>query len=179
MRPCFDQFLINVHCRPFLVPETKNHGVCISLAHCPSSDDIVSTFRPKVEMSNEIAVSQYSPTPSVMGQGMQGSHVLLKRVGGNCYQKLGSSCANVNDVRLPRSAIIDLQSHHPLFVSGDEITHELVLQELPSLRVSQRLKSQKHPLRDVKYSHDLSPSLLCCLSEDTLQFFSAKFSWKR
>ncbi|KAL6337278.1 hypothetical protein AAG906_036592 [Vitis piasezkii] len=162
--------------RPFLVPETKNHGVCISLAHCPSSDDIVSTFRPKVEMSNEIAVSQYSPTPSVMGQGMQGSHVLLKRVGGNCYQKLGSSCANVNDVRLPRSAIIDLQSHHPLFVSGDEITHELVLQELPSLRVSQRLKSQKHPLRDVKYSHDLSPSLLCCLSEDTLQFFSAKFS---
>lgn len=165
-----------MHCRPFLVPETENRGVCISLAYCPSSDDIVSTFRPKVEMSNEIAVSQYSLTQSVMGQGMQGSHVLLKRVGGNCYQKLGSSCANVSDVRLPRSAIIDLQSHDPLFISGDEITHELVLKELPSFRVAQCIKSQKHPLRDVKYSHDLSSHLLCCLSEDTLQFFSAKFS---
>lgn len=127
-------------------------------------------------MPNEVAVSQYSLTPSVMGQGIQGSHVLLKRVDGNCYQRFATSCANVNNVRLPRSAIINMQNNDPLFISGDEITHELVLQKLPSLGVAQRLKSQKHPLRDVKHSHDLSPSLLICLSDETLQFFSAKFS---
>ncbi|GFS45728.1 transducin/WD40 repeat-like superfamily protein [Actinidia rufa] len=91
--------------RPSLVPESENQGVCIALAYCPSSNHVVASFRPKVEMSGDMAVSQPSLTPatSLMGQG--------------------------------------------------------------------RLKSQKHPVRDVKYAHDLSSGLLSCLSEDKLQLF--------
>ena len=87
------------------------------------------------------------------------------------YQKLGSTSANVNDIRLAKSAIIDRQNHDVLFASSNEATYELFLQELPSFMVVQRLKSQKHSIRDVKYAHDLSSGLLSCLSEDKLQLF--------
>ncbi|KAJ4704979.1 E3 ubiquitin-protein ligase RFWD3 [Melia azedarach] len=157
--------------RSHLVPETENQGVCISLAYCSSSDDIVASFRPKVEFSNEIAFSQTVLTPPMIGQGIQGSRVLLKKVG-NCYQKLGSSSTIVNDIRLPKSTIIHLENQKRLFASGEEVTHELILQELPSFSVVQRLKSQNHPIRDVKYIRAHNPGLLCCLSEDALQLYS-------
>ncbi|XP_052174977.1 uncharacterized protein LOC127789921 isoform X2 [Diospyros lotus] len=161
--------------RLFLVPESENQGICIALAYCPTSNNIVASFRPKVEMSSDIAVSQPSPSPttSLTGQGVQGSHVLYRSVGSIRYKKLGSVCANVDSIRLPKSAIID-RGHGIQFVSGDEVACELVLQELPSFMVAQRLKYQKHPIRDVKYSRDLNSGLLTCLSEDILQLFSAK-----
>ncbi|KAL6987345.1 RING-type E3 ubiquitin transferase [Sarracenia purpurea var. burkii] len=164
--------------RPFLVPESQNQGVCIALAYSPSSNHIVASFRPKVEMSTEITVSQPSLTPvtPLMGHGVQGSHILYKTMGDGCYRKLGSVCANVNDVRLPKSAIIDIPNHNLQFASSNEVTCELVLQELPSFMVVQRLKSQKHPIRDVKYTHELSSGLLSCLSEDRLHLFSTKTS---
>ncbi|XP_057478678.1 uncharacterized protein LOC130766025 [Actinidia eriantha] len=159
--------------RPSLVPESENQGVCIALAYCPSSNHIVASFRPKIEIACDMAVSQPSLTPatSLMGQGVQGSHILYKNVGNRCYQKLGSTIANVNDIRLAKSAIIDRQNHDVLFASSNEATCELFLQELPSFMVVQRLTSQKHPVRDVKYTHDLSSGLLSCLSEDKLQLF--------
>ncbi|KAA8518707.1 hypothetical protein F0562_016519 [Nyssa sinensis] len=157
--------------RPFLVPGSENQGVCISLACCRYSNDIVASFRPKVEFSSDISISQPSLT---MGQGVQGSHVLYKRLGSRGYQKLGSTYANVNDIRLPKkSTIVARENQDPLFAFGDEITCELVLQELPSLMDLQRLRSRMHPIHDVKYTHTLSTGLLSCLSEDTLQLFSA------
>ncbi|XWS43549.1 hypothetical protein CRYUN_Cryun16bG0113600 [Craigia yunnanensis] len=164
--------------RPFLVPVTGNQGVCISLAYCSSSDDIIASYRPRIDFPNEMASSQPLLTPvigqvvPVIGQVVQGSHVHLKRAGSNCYQKLGATCANVNDVRLPRSAIMNIENHGCLFASGDELTGELVLQELPSFTVVQRLKLPKHPIHDVKYVHAFDGGLLGCLSEDILQLFS-------
>lgn len=150
-----------------------NQGVCISLAYCPSRDDIVASYRPKIEMSNEMADSQPSLTQSrIPGQGVVGSHVHFKRVGSSSFQKLSSVYANVNDIRLPKSAIIDIEDGNQLFASSNEATSELLLQELPSFTVYQRMKSERHPLRDMKYTHALSQGLLGCLSDDTLQIFN-------
>ena len=62
-----------------------------------------------------------------------------------------------------------------LYAAGDEVTGDLVLQQLPCLVDVQRLKSRKC-VRDVKYSQILNSELLSCLSEDTLQLFSSKMS---
>lgn len=161
-----------------MVPESVNQGICISLSYSPSSDDIVASYRPKVEMQNEMAISQPSITHSqVIGQGVQGSHVHYKEVGSNCFQKLGSACANVNESRIPiRSAILDIENQGRMFASGDEVTRELILQELPSFTVLQHLNTQKRPIRDVKYTHAISQGLLSCLSEDTLHLFGTKLS---
>jgi len=93
-------------------------------------------------------------------------------LGNSCYQKLGSSCAYVNEVRLQKSAI--LYNHNLQFASTKEVTGEVVLQELPSFEVVQHLKSQPYPVRDLKYTHDLSSGLLSCLSDDRLRLFSRK-----
>ncbi|XP_030522128.2 E3 ubiquitin-protein ligase RFWD3 isoform X2 [Rhodamnia argentea] len=161
--------------RPTLVSESADGGVCISLAYCPSSDDVVATYRPKVEMSKEVTTSQPLSTPSsspVGGQAIRGYHVHFRRAGSS-YQKLGTTGANVSDVRLPRSAIVDLENRNRLFASGDEATNQLILQELPSFSVSQQLKLKKHPFRDVKYMSAMNQGLLSCLSEDSLQIFKA------
>ncbi|KAK9127527.1 hypothetical protein Syun_016324 [Stephania yunnanensis] len=128
--------------RPFLIPEVANEGVCISLAYCPSSNDIVASYRPQVRTAFDIVGSQLplSQSPSVLGQGVRGSHVAIKRVNDGCYQKLGSTSANVNNVRMSKSAIVTLGNCNPLFAYGDEITHGLCLSEGPSLRVIQNLK---------------------------------------
>ncbi|KAK9289942.1 hypothetical protein L1049_008104 [Liquidambar formosana] len=86
------------------------------------------------------------------------------------------ACANVNDIRLSKSAIIDVENQNRIFASGDELAFELVLQDLPSFTAVQRLKSHKHFIRDVKYNHTVSKGLLSCLSEDTLQLFRAGLS---
>lgn len=163
--------------RPFLIPETTNQGVCISLAYCASSDDIVVSYRPRVEMSNEV-VSQPLLTPSpATGQGVLGSHLHLKRVGSN-YERLGVACSTVSDIRLPKSSIIYRQNQKPLFATGDEVSCGLILRELPSFTVTQRLRSHKHFIHDVKYTSTHSQGLLGCLSEDTVQLFSTKLSWE-
>ncbi|CAA3029587.1 E3 ubiquitin- ligase RFWD3 [Olea europaea subsp. europaea] len=112
--------------RPYLIPESENQGVCISLAYGPSRDDIVASFRPKIEFSGDLTISQptLSASTSISGEGVRGSHVLYKRVGGR-YEKLGATCANVSGIRLPKSAIVDGVSQNPLFASADEVTSEL------------------------------------------------------
>lgn len=159
-----------------MIPETINQGVCISLAHCPSSDDVVLSYRPKFDSSSDVPLSQPSLTPPhVIGQGVHGSHVLFKRIGRNHFQKLGSSCANVSNIRLPKCVIIDIERESRLLASGDDVTRDLVLQELPSFRVLQRFKSPEH-VRDLKYSPTLSHGLLGCLAEKSLQLFCTKLS---
>ncbi|KAK0583621.1 hypothetical protein LWI29_000351 [Acer saccharum] len=147
---------VGTEVRSYMVPETENRGVCISLAYSPSSDDIVASFRPRVETSNEIAISQPVVTPSpITGQGIPGSRVLLKKEGINHYQKLGSSITMVNDIRLPKSTIIDMGNQKQLFASAEEVSNELILHELPSFSSVQYLESRnhQHPFRDVKYTN--------------------------
>ncbi|XP_028776046.1 E3 ubiquitin-protein ligase RFWD3-like isoform X2 [Neltuma alba] len=161
---------------PSMIPETGNQGVCISLAYCPSSDDIVISYRPKFDMSIDGSLSQPSLTPSqVIGQGVQGSHVLLKRLDGSHLQQLGSSCANVSNIRLPKCVIMDVESESRLLASEDEVACELVLQELPSFGFVQRLKLPEHA-RDLKYSPTLNHGLLGCLTGKSLQLFCTKLS---
>ncbi|KAK9153890.1 hypothetical protein Sjap_001370 [Stephania japonica] len=161
--------------RPFLIPEVANEGVCISLAYCPSSNDVVASYRPPVRTVADIVGTQLplsqSPSPSVLGQGVRGSHVAIKRANDGCYRKSGSTSANVNDVRMSKSAIVTLGNHNPLFAYGDEISHGLSLSELPSLRVIQNLKPHEHPILDVKYCSSQGTGLLGCVSEDRLQLF--------
>ncbi|PIA29107.1 hypothetical protein AQUCO_06200005v1 [Aquilegia coerulea] len=161
--------------RPFLLAEMENQGVCISLAHCLSTDDIVASFRPKVQTSNDIINTQpsLSPSPTVLGRGILGSHVLIKRVGGNCYQNLGCVSANVNDVRMLKSAIVKIENCNPMFAYGDEFTRGLSLLELPSLKSVQSLKPHQHPILDVKYAASIGSGILGCVSEDRLQLFAA------
>lgn len=166
-----------MHCRPFLVPGSENEGVCVTLACSSSNSDIVASYRPKVKMLNKEIASQASPTPStsLMGNSVLGSHVSYKRTSSQCYQKLGSTCANVNDIRLPKSAIVDMcNDDSPLFVSGDEVRCEITLKSLPSLLTVQHLNPRKFPVRDVKFSHGSNSSILGCLCEDILQLYSPK-----
>ncbi|KAM7263937.1 hypothetical protein ACFE04_001620 [Oxalis oulophora] len=164
--------------RPFLVPETANQGVCISLACCPTSDDIVASYRPKLQTFNDGALSQsqpsFTPSPS-KEKGAVGSHSLLKRVSSKSYQEMGFSLANLPNVRLPKSTIIDANQNN-LFVSGDESFGGVVLQELPALAVVQRLHSQTYPILDIKYKAGLGQGLMGCLSENKLELSTQKLS---
>ncbi|KAL1822696.1 hypothetical protein ACET3Z_009474 [Daucus carota] len=165
--------------RPFLIPGSDNEGVCVSLACSSSNSNIVASYRPKVNMLNKESASQAVPTPSTnaMGNSVVGSHVSYKRTSSQCFQKLGSTCANVNDIRLPKSAIVDIRNDDaPLFVSGDEARGEITLQLLPSLLTVQHLTPQKFPVRDVKFTHGSNSSILGCLCDDILKLYSLKLS---
>lgn len=148
----------------------------MSLACSYSNSDIVATYRPKKMLNKELA-SQASPTPStsLMGNSVLGSHISYKRTSSHCYEKLGSTCANVNDIRLPKSAIVDMcNDDSPLFASGDEVRCEITLQSLPSLLTVQHLTPRKFPVHDVKFTHGSNSSILGCLCEDMLQLYSPK-----
>ncbi|KAL6521180.1 hypothetical protein OROGR_017749 [Orobanche gracilis] len=157
--------------RPYLIPESDKQGVCISLAHCKYSDDIVASYRPKIEIPNCPYISQ--PTATTLAQGTQGSRLIYRKIGPT-YQNLGTACDNVSAVRLPKSAIIDGVYRNRVFACGDDTTCELVLQELPSLMTLDRLKPRNNLILDVKYTQHSDSGLLSCLSEDSLQLYTAK-----
>ncbi|XP_043699819.1 E3 ubiquitin-protein ligase RFWD3 [Telopea speciosissima] len=163
--------------RPSLIPGMENQGVCISLAYSPMSDDIIATFRPKVETFNDTIGTQpsFSPSPSALGQGVQGSHVHVKRIGSSCYQSLGSTLTYVNGVRLSKSVIINLENCNPLLAYGDEATRSMKIWDLSSLRVIQTLEQHQHPIIDVKYA-SWGTGLLGYISEDKLELFSTRLS---
>ncbi|TKY62117.1 E3 ubiquitin-protein ligase RFWD3 [Spatholobus suberectus] len=167
------QWNIDSEERPLMVPETGNQGVCISLAYCPSSDDIVVSYRPKFDMSTDVPLSQPSPTPLTSGHGVQGTHVLFNGMGSHHFQMVGSSYANVSKIRLAKCVIMDTENQSRLFASWDEVTCDLVLHELPSFRVLQQFKMPAL-VRDLRYSP--SHGILGCLSENTLQLFYSKHS---
>ncbi|VFR01840.1 unnamed protein product [Cuscuta campestris] len=166
--------------RPHIIPQSDNHGVCISLAYAPSTSDIVASFRPKVVMSGDIGVAasqtMLSPSSSLTEQAVQGSHVVY-RIQSNNYHKVGVSCANVSSIRLPKSTIIESDTtEKALFACGDEASCELVLQELPSLKDVMRVQAPRNPVRDVKYTNALGSGLLSCLRQDSVQLFLSKAS---
>ncbi|XP_042476154.1 E3 ubiquitin-protein ligase RFWD3 [Macadamia integrifolia] len=163
--------------RPSLIPGMENQGVCISLAYSPTSDDIIATFRPKVQTPNDTIASQpsFSPSLAVLGQEVQGSHVHVKRIGSSCYQSLGSILTSVNDVRLSKSVIINVENCNPFFAYGDEATRSMKVWDLSSLRVVQTLEQHQRPILDVKYK-SWGTGLLGYVSEDKLELYSARLS---
>ncbi|KAI3795844.1 hypothetical protein L1987_38504 [Smallanthus sonchifolius] len=158
--------------RPYLIPESKNQGrVCISLAHS-GGDDIVASFRPKIEMSCPMAVSQSFPTPS-MSCGVEGCHIFYKRSGAQSYQKTGSLVAHVDSIRLPKSCIINKLNRSPMFVAANEVTSDLVLHDISKLAVVQRLKTSKNQIWDVKCTQIGNSCAIGCLSGDVLQLYTS------
>ncbi|PWA59326.1 transducin/WD40 repeat-like superfamily protein [Artemisia annua] len=159
----------NIDCseeRPYLIPESANQGVCISLAHS-GVGDIVASFRPKIEMS----ASQPLPTPS-MSCGVEGSHIFYKRNGTQSYHKTCSLLAQVDSMRLPKSTIINKQNHSPMFVSTNEVTSNLVLHDMSKLAVVQRLRTPTNQIWDMRCTQIWNTAVLSCLSGDTVQIFS-------
>ena len=130
----------------------------MSLAYSPSSDDIVASYRPKILASDGSTSSQSSQSSTALNT--VGSQVLVKRVAGNFYNKLGSMSTNVSYVQMTKSTIINIENCHPIFAYGDEVTHGLSLRALPTLTVSQNLKPHHLPILDVKYAHSQGLGLL-------------------
>ncbi|CAN8257262.1 unnamed protein product [Cochlearia groenlandica] len=160
--------------RPSLVSETGNPGVCISSSYCPHSDHVVASYRPRVGSSDGTVPTQPSlnQTGGVNNNCVDGFHVSLKRKSVDShYQKLSSTHASVDTIRLPRTAIIDFGEHKKqLFASCDESTHELVLQYPSSFAISQRFPlASHHLLQDVKYANKNGCGLLGLLTDDRLQ----------
>ncbi|KAG8651106.1 E3 ubiquitin-protein ligase RFWD3 isoform X3 [Manihot esculenta] len=166
--------------RPFAVPGLDNQGFCTSLAYGPLSNNILVSYRPKFSPPPPIATANSSSSnqgsSSVPGQGILGSQVLVKRVAGSFYSKLGSTSAHLSDVQMVKSAIIEMENCYPLLAYADGVTNGLRLRELPSLTVNQNLKPHHYPILDVKYAHNQGIGVLGCASEDKLQLFSAKIS---
>ncbi|CAG7891150.1 unnamed protein product [Brassica rapa] len=158
--------------RPSLVPETGNPGVCISSSYCPWSDHVVASYRPRVGSSDDTVSTQ--PTLTQTGAntiGVDGFHVCLKRRG-FCFQKLSSTHASVDTIRLPRTAIVDFGEggRKQLFASCEESTRQLILQDPSTFAVSQRFSlASHHPLQDVKYANVNGYTLLGLLTDDRLQ----------
>ncbi|KAI7751055.1 hypothetical protein M8C21_008706 [Ambrosia artemisiifolia] len=154
--------------RPYLIPESTNEGqVCISLAHS-GRDDVVASFRPKIETSTQIAISQ---SPS-MSCGVEGCHVVYKRRGAHSYQKTASLVAEVDSIRLPKCSIINKPNHSPMFVTANEVTSDLVLHDIYKLGVVQRLKTPKNQIWDVKCTQIGNSSVMGCSSGEVVQLFT-------
>lgn len=164
-----------INFRPYLIPESDKQGVCISLAHSNSSDYYTASYRPKIELGGNVGVSQPTLTAAAAGQTTMGSHILYSR-NGDTYQKVGATSAYVSDIRVPiRSAIIDGVYRNSIFASVDESTSEVVFQELPSLRILDRLEPQNCPIYDVKYSRMSSSGsgVVGCLSDNSFRLYRA------
>ncbi|XP_041998342.1 E3 ubiquitin-protein ligase RFWD3-like [Salvia splendens] len=156
----------------YLIPESDKEGVCVSLACSNYSDYITASFRPKIEVPWEMGVSQ--PVLNAAGQAIMGNHIVYTKMGA-AYQKVGASYGNVSDIRMPiRCAVVDRVYQNPVFACVDELRSEVVIQELPSLMVLERLKPQDTPIYDVKYSSISSSGLVGCLSDNSFRLYSAR-----
>lgn len=157
----------------------ENQGVCISLACGSSCNDIVASFRPKVELSTDSFGSQISQSlsPTLSNSGKLGSHVLLKRVDSSSFRRHEIGYGNVSELRMSKSAIICRDGKNPLFAYGDESTYGVCIWDLPSFQVHTRLKPHQHPILDLKYQRSSTgPGFLGCISEDRLQLFTCYWS---
>ncbi|KAL5981801.1 hypothetical protein ACLOJK_015866 [Asimina triloba] len=128
-------------------------------------NDIVASFRPKVQIPSDGLSSQASLSASPIASReltissspnsrptVLGSHVFVKRVGGNSYQSIGATPSNVSEVRFLKSAIISFDDDYSLFAFGDEATHGVCLRVLPSFGIIEHLKPHPNPILDLKYT---------------------------
>ncbi|AQL06335.1 Transposon protein [Zea mays] len=109
--------------RPSLVSGMENQGVCISLAcSSPSSDVLVASYRPRVELPDAIATSQASTpqSPAPTGSGKLGCHTL--------------------------------RDNQHLFAYGDESLYGVRTWRLPSFQRYTDLKPHRQPVLDLRYA---------------------------
>lgn len=162
--------------RPNLLTGTENQGVCISLACAPpSSDLIVATFRPKVELSGDGTSSQVaiSQSPTLSRSGKLGCHALIRRTSNTTFVKDQSCYGNVSELRMSKSAIIPCSgnSQH-LFAYGDEVLRGVRTWQLPSFQGFTDLMPHRSPILDLRFAQSSAgEKYLGCLSEEKLQVF--------
>lgn len=148
----------------------EKEGVCISLAHCANSNDMVATYRQRVQTDN---ASQPGISPaSFPASATLGSHVYIKQEKGNAFNAHEPKSLYVSEVRMPKSAIISFENSCSVFAYGDERTHAVVVKELPSLDYVNRLRPHERQILDVKCAPSSNSSLLGCISENRAQVFS-------
>ncbi|EAY79407.1 hypothetical protein OsI_34535 [Oryza sativa Indica Group] len=167
--------------RPDLLNGMENHGVCISLAcNPPSSDLLVASFRPKVELSDDgtsQAGKSQSPTPSASGK--LGCHALIRRTSNTSFARDQICRGNVSGLRMSKSAIIPCtgrSNQQHLFAYGDESLRGVRTWRLPSLQTFADLRPHRQPILDLRFAESSSTGerYLGCLSEDRLQVFRVR-----
>ena len=146
-----------------------SYGICISRACSISRDDLLASFRPRVELSNDIMFSQasISSSPGLSGSaGRLGSHVLLKRANSGSYESYPICSGNVSEVRMSKSAIIPTEGKTPL------LPRRVCLWNLPQSKVHSYLRPHPKPILDLKYARAPVSGFLGCMSEDMCLVFT-------
>ncbi|CAN6288886.1 unnamed protein product [Urochloa humidicola] len=164
--------------RPNLLSGVENQGVCISLACAPpSSDLLVASYRPKVELPDDSATTQAITPQSLAptGSGKLGRHMLLRRTATTSFAK-GQTCSgNVSDLRMSKSAIIPCGGSQHLFAYGDESLYGVRTWRLPSFQTYTDLKPHRQPILDLRFAESSTGGrYLGCLSAEKLQVFTVR-----
>ncbi|KAM0889243.1 hypothetical protein ACQ4PT_027814 [Festuca glaucescens] len=161
--------------KPKLLLGEDNQRVCFSLACSPpSSDLLVASFRPKSDLSGDVAPSQayLSQTPIPSGSGKLGYHTVITRTGSASFAQ-GSTCySNVSEVRMCKSSIIPYGNGQHLFAFGDEALCGVRTWELPLFGMPTALPTHREPIFDLRYAESpAGDGYLGCLSDQKLQVF--------
>uniref|UniRef100_A0A804R8Q2 RING-type E3 ubiquitin transferase n=1 Tax=Zea mays TaxID=4577 RepID=A0A804R8Q2_MAIZE len=164
--------------RPSLVSGMENQGVCISLAcSSPSSDVLVASYRPRVELPDAIATSQASTpqSPAPTGSGKLGCHTLLRRTTATSFARDHICSGSVSELRMSKSAIIPCRDNQHLFAYGDESLYGVRTWRLPSFQRYTDLKPHRQPVLDLRYAESSTGErYLGCLSAEKLQVFTIR-----
>lgn len=170
---CFVCFLLTLY-RSGVVPGLEDQGVCISLACCSLSNNVVTSFRPKISATDEGLSSQsLAPPLSSTSEAVKiGRHFLIRKNDSGMYVVDGCFTGNVSGLRLPKSAIIGLANNKSLFTYGDETRCCLGVWDLQRLNFVSFLRPHQQPILDVKYVRSTGVGLLGCISESMFQLYS-------
>jgi len=164
--------------RPNLLSGMENQGICISLACAPpSSDLLVASYRPKVELPDDNATPQ-AITPqsqAPIGSGKLGRHTLLRRTTTTSFAKDQTCSGNVSDLRMSKSAIIPCGGNQHLFAYGDESLYGVRTWRLPSFQTYTDLRPHRQPILDLRFvESSTGERYLGCLSVEKLQIFTVR-----
>nr|CAB3500238.1 unnamed protein product [Digitaria exilis] len=164
--------------RPNLLSGMENQGVCISLACTPpSSDLLVASYRPKVELldggTTPQVITPQSQAPT--GSGKLGCHTLLRRTTTASFAKDQTCNGNVSELRMSKSAIIPCGGNQYLFTYGDESLYGIRTWQLPSFQTYTDLRPHRQPILDLRFAESSTGErYLGCLSEEKLQVFTVR-----
>jgi len=164
--------------RPNLLSGMENQGICISLACAPpSSDLLVASYRPKVELPDDNATPQaitpQSQAPT--GSGKLGRHTLLRMTATTSFAKDQTCSGNVSDLRMSKSAIIPCGGNQLLFAYGDESLYGVRTWCLPSFQTYTDLRPNRQPILDLRFAESSAGGrYLGCLSVEKLQVFTVR-----
>lgn len=164
--------------RPSLISGMENQGVCISLACIsPSSDLLVASYRPKVEVPDDSATPQAATpqSPAPTGSGKLGCHTLLRRTTTTSFVKDQTCSGSVSELRMSKSAIIPCGGNQHMFAYGDESLYGVRTWQLPSFQRYTDLKPHQQPVLDLRFAESSNGGrYLGCLSAQKLQVFTIR-----